>query len=78
MKQANETRILASSPDYEEINLLTTKIAILKNPHLHNAVQDFPQAEAKAVLIALEQELQELLDFQKLPFNGTLVNISGD
>jgi hypothetical protein len=73
-----EIRVLASSPDYEEINLLTTKIAMLKNPHLHDAAEGFPHVEAKAILIALEQELQELLDFQNLPFNEVLVNISGD
>jgi hypothetical protein len=69
---------LASSPDYEEINLLTTKIAMLKNPHLHTIVQNIPQAELKAALTALEQELQELLDFQRLPFNRVFINISGD
>jgi hypothetical protein len=78
MRKEKETRILASSPDYEEINLLNTKIAMLKNPHLHKIVQDIPQPEAKAALVALEQELQELLDFQGLPFNHALVNISGD
>ena len=78
MRKENEIRVLASSPDYEEINMLTTKIAMLKNPHLHNIAQDIPLAEAKAALIALEQELQELLDFQILPFNRVLVNISGD
>jgi len=74
----NAIRILASSPDYEEINLLTTKIAILKNPHLHKVAQEIPQAEAKATLLALEQELQELLDFQRLPFNQVLVNSISD
>lgn len=74
----NEIRILASSPDYEEINLLTTKIAMLKNPHLHTIVQEVPQVDVKATLIALEQELQELLDFQRLPFNSVLVNICDD
>jgi hypothetical protein len=78
MNKEKETRILASSPDYEEINLLNTKIAMLKNPHLHKIVQDIPQAEAKAVLMALEQELQELLDFQRLPFNSIVMNLSGD
>jgi hypothetical protein len=78
MKKDKEIRILPSSPDYEEIDLLTTKIAILKNPHLHKVALDIPQTEAKAALIALEQELQELLDFQKLPFNSVLVSISGD
>ncbi len=78
MRKEKETRILASSPDYEEINLLTTKIGMLKNPHLHKIVQDIPQAEAKAVLTALEQELQELLDFQSLPFNKVFANLSGD
>jgi hypothetical protein len=78
MRKEKETRILASSPDYEEINLLTTKIAMLKNPHLHKVVQDIPQAEVKAVLTALEQELQELLDFQSMPFNNVFANLSGD
>jgi hypothetical protein len=78
MRKEKETRILASSPDYEEINLLNTKIAMLKNPHLHKIVQDMPQAEAKAALTALEQELQELLDFQRLPFNNIVMNLSGD
>ena len=76
-KKEKETRVLASSPDYEEINLLTTKIAMLKNPHLHKIVQEAPQAEVKAALIDLEQELQELLDFQRMPFNRVLVNIGG-
>ena len=75
MKREKETRVLASSPDYEEIDLLTTKIAMLKNPHLYQIFHDIPQAEAKAALTALEQELQELLDFQKLPFNRVLVGI---
>ena len=74
----NEIRILASSPDYEEINLLTTKIGMLKNPHLYNIVQGVPAVDVKAALIALEQELQELLDFQKLPFNRVLANLCGD
>ena len=72
MRKERETRVLPSSPDYEEINLLTTKIAMLKNPHLHNLIEDFPQVEAQAALIELEQELQELLDFQFLPFNKVL------
>ena len=71
----NEIRILASSPDYEEINLLTNKIAMLKNPHLHHAVQDVSSAEIKAALLAYEQALQELLDFQRLPFNKVLQNL---
>jgi hypothetical protein len=78
MRRETETRVLASSPDYEEINLLTIKIAMLKNPQLHKTVQDVPQAEAQAALVALEQELQELLDFQRLPFNKPLINISED
>jgi hypothetical protein len=78
MKQENETRVLASSPDYEEINLLSTKIAMLKNPHLHKIFRDVPQAEIKAALVDLEQELQELLDFQRMPFNGALVSVIGD
>ncbi len=78
MRNEKETRIMASSPDYEEINLLTTKIAMLKNPHLHKIVQDIPQAEAKAILTALEDELQELLDFQSMPFNQVFANLSGD
>jgi len=72
MRKEKETRVLPSSPDYEEINLLTTKIAMLKNPHLHNLIEDFPHVKAQAVLIELEQELQELLDFQFLPFNKVL------
>lgn len=78
MRKEKETRILASSPDYEEINLLNTKIAMLKNPHLHRIFQDVPHAEIKAALIELEQELQELLDFQGMPFNSVLVTVSGD
>ncbi len=78
MKKEKETRVLASSPDYEEINLLSTKIAMLKNPHLHKIFQDVPQVELKAALIELEQELQELLDFQGMPFNRALVTVSGD
>jgi len=77
MRKEKATGIFASSPDYEEINLLNTKIAMLKNPHLHKIVQDIPQPEAKAALIALEQELQELLDFQRMPFNSALANASG-
>lgn len=69
MRKEKEIRIRASSPDYEEINLLVTKIAMLKNPHLYNAGQDVPQAEINAALTGYEQELQELLDFQLLPFN---------
>ncbi len=71
----NEIRILASSPDYEEINQLTTKIAILKNPHLHNLVQEASQVEIDAAIIEYEQALQELLDFQRLPFNKVLQNL---
>jgi hypothetical protein len=79
MEKEKETRVLASSPDYEEINLLSTKIAMLKNPHLHHKIfHDVPQAELKAALIDLEQELQELLDFQGMPFNRALVTVSGD
>jgi hypothetical protein len=76
MRKERETRILASSPDYEEIEQLTTKIAILKNPHLHKIVQEVPQAELKATLLECEQELQELLDFQRLPFNRVLQNMA--
>jgi hypothetical protein len=78
MRKEKEIRILASSPDYEEINLLNTKIAMLKNPHLHRIFQDVPPAELKAALIDLEQELQELLDFQRMPFNRVFVTVSGD
>jgi hypothetical protein len=78
MKEEKETRVLASSPDYEEINLLSTKIAMLKNPHLHKIFHDVPQAEIKAALTDLEQELQELLDFQQMPYNAVLVTICGD
>jgi len=78
MRKQDEIRILASSPDYEEINLLTTKIAMLKNPHLYKILHDVPQAEAKAALTAIEQELQELLDFQRLPFNSVLAGIRVD
>ena len=69
MRKDQEIRIRASSPDYEEINLLATKIAMLKNPHMHNAGQDVPQTEMNAALSGYEQELRELLDFQSLPFN---------
>ena len=72
MSRQENTRILASSRDYEEINLLTTKIAMLKNPHLHKVTQDIPLAEKIAALSVIEQELQELLDFQRLPFNNVL------
>ena len=68
----SEIRIMASSPDYEEINQLTTKIAMLKNPHLHNIVKDVSQVEIKAALLEYEDALQELLDFQRLPFNQVL------
>lgn len=78
MKKEKETRVLASSPDYEEINLLTIKIAMLKNPHLHKIFHDVPPAELKAALIDIEQELQELLDFQGMPFNRVFVTVSGD
>jgi hypothetical protein len=74
MRKEREIRILPSSPDYEEINLLITKIAMLKNPHMHNIVQEAPQAEQQAALSHFEQELQELLDFQRLPFNKLLMN----
>lgn len=78
MKKDREIRIKASSPDFEEINLLATKIAMLKNPHMHKETQDLPEAEHKAALLEFEQELQELLNFQLLPFNQVLVRISGD
>lgn len=78
MKKEKETRVLASSPDYEEINLLSTKIAMLKNPHLHKIFEDVPQVELKAALIDIEQELQELLDFQSMPFNGVLATVIAD
>jgi hypothetical protein len=78
MRREKEIRILPSSPDYEEINLLATKIAVLKNPHLYNAGQDIPQAEVEAALSDYEEELQELLDFQLLPFNKVLVGISSN
>ena len=72
MRKNEDVRILASSPDYEEINLLITKIAMLKNPHLHRLVREASQAEGEVALAEHEQELQELLDFQKLPFNRVL------
>lgn len=78
MRKNGEVRILASSPDYEEINLLTTKIAMLKNPHLHRIVREAPPAEGQAALTEHEQELQELLEFQKLPFNRVLEQINLD
>lgn len=68
--------ILASSPDYEEINQLATKIAMLKNPHLHKIVTETPLEELKAALTECEQQLQELLDFQMLPFNKVLETMS--
>ena len=73
MRREKEIRISPSSPDYEEINLLATKIAMLKNPHLFNLIEDLPQVEVQAALMEIEQELQELLDFQALPFNKVLV-----
>ncbi len=76
MRQKKETRILPSSPDYEEIDQLASKIAMLKNPHLHKIVQEVPEAELKATLLQYEQELQELLDFQRLPFNQVLQNMA--
>ena len=72
----SEIRIMASSPDYEEINQLTTKIAMLKNPHLYPLVDEAPQAEIKAALLEHEQALQELLDFQRLPFNKVIQNMA--
>lgn len=72
MKTDREVRIRANSPDYEEINMLTTRIAMLKNPHLHREVYDIPRAEAQAAIEGYEQELQELLEFQRLPFNAVL------
>ena len=72
MREEKEIRISPSSPDYEEINLLATKIAMIKNPHLFNLIEDVPQLEVQAILMELEQELQELLDFQTLPFNKVL------
>ena len=72
MRKEKNTRVLPSSPDFEEINILNTKIAMLKNPHLHNIFEDIHPVEAQAVLVELEQELQELLDFQALPFNKVL------
>lgn len=78
MKKDKEVRILASSPDFEEINLLTTKIAMLKNPHMYKEVQELPEAEYQAALVGYEQELEELLYFQSLPFNRVLERISGD
>ena len=72
MKKEKNIRVLPSSPDFEEINLLNTKIAMLKNPHLFNFMEEIPQVEAQAALRELEQELQELLDFQVLPFNKVL------
>jgi hypothetical protein len=78
MRREKEIRILPSSPDYEEINLLATKIAMLKNPHLHNPGQDVPRIEVEAALIEYEEELQELLDFQLLPFNKVLEGISSN
>jgi hypothetical protein len=77
MRREKEIRILASSPDYEEINLLTTKIAVLKNPHMHRVARDTPEAEQRAALMEYEQELQELLYFQSLPFNKVLERMSG-
>ena len=71
----SEIRIMASSPDYEEIDQLTTRIAMLKNPHLHNIVPGSSQAEINAALVEYEQALQELLDFQRLPFNKVLQNL---
>jgi hypothetical protein len=76
MRKDGEIRVLPSSPDYEEIDQLTSKIAILKNPHLHKIAQDIPQAELKAILLECEQELQDLLDFQRLPFNKVLQNMA--
>lgn len=73
MRKDREVRIRANSPDYEEINLLTTRIAMLKNPHLHREVREIPQAEAQAALEEFEQQLQELLEFQRLPFNEVLI-----
>jgi hypothetical protein len=78
MKKEKEIRLLSSSPDYEEINLLNTKIAMLKNPHLHTIFRDVPQAEIKAALVDLEHELQELLDFQRMPFNSVFATVIGD
>ena len=78
MRKERTVRILPSSPDYEEINLLAAKIAILKNPHMYNLALDIPQAEMAAVITEYEQQLQELLDFQLLPFNKVLETLKRD
>jgi len=62
-----EVRILSSSPDYEEINELTIKIGMLKNPHMHKI--DMPEVERKVAIAEHEEYLEGLLNFQNLPFN---------
>lgn len=67
-------RISPNSPDYEEINHLSDRIALIKNPHMNFGFTeaDMPEAERKAVEATLKDRLQELLDFQSLPFNKVL------
>lgn len=69
-------RILPTSPDYEEINDISNKIALIKNPHLNFGYKeaDMPEAERRAAETTLKNRLQELLDFQRLPFNKVIIN----
>lgn len=75
-KNREPVRIFGSNPDYEEINHLSDRIALVKNPHMNFGFTDadMPEAERKAVEATLKDRLQELLDFQRLPFNKFLIN----
>jgi len=78
MRKDQEVRILASSPDYQEINLIQEKIALLKNRGAgrfgsqSRQAREMPEVERKASITEHEEYQRELLEFQNLPFNRLL------
>lgn len=59
-----EKRILASDPEYDEIDKLARTIAILRNRHLYpfdEELQRIPEDELRAAIATAEQMLWELL-----------------
>jgi hypothetical protein len=52
-----ERRIMASHPDYNTLNGLSSMIAMAKNPSYHRINMDLPETERRALIQILEDEM---------------------
>ena len=54
-------RIYPSEPGADELSLLAFLIAMAKNPQVWFCAEQLPEAECKALIATLENEMQELM-----------------